>query len=320
MKCTPLGSFPAQPRAQAVGGTVNFTQIEYLKAVIEYGGVRKASAHLNITPQAISSSIQKLERELGCALFERNALELHPTSLCLHVAERANTILIIQQELKEMAKANSGGFPAEKHFRLYVPGLNGRGDLFDDEMYESFSVQNSAVHLDVWAQSSDSCEAALMLDLADSAVTFERDKNINIDYREIGLIPLVVLCSVDNHTVPHDAILPEQLSDSLIAMPINLSVCLRSFLRRSSFDITTLPLRNTGYGMDDQLEFIHDGGLILALENAPLAKAPNVRTVHFNQLQAPKIPLFFCNKRGEWTQLHQTMYWFLLDALQKMMR
>lgn len=298
---------------------MNFTQIEYLKAVLEYGGVRKASAHLNITPQAISSSIHKLERELGCALFERNGLELHPTSLCLHFAERANAILIIQQELKEMAKAASGGFPAEKHFRLYVPGLNGRGDLFDDEMYDSFSTQNPAVHLDVWAQSSDSCEAALMLDLADAAVTFDRDKNINIDYREIGSIPLVVLCSTDNQAVPHHAVLPEQLSDNLIAMPINLSICLRSFLRRSSFDITTLPLRNTGYGMDDQLEFIQSGGLILGLENAPLAREPDVRTVHFNQPQEPRIPLFFCNKRGEWTQLHQTMYWFLLDALQKLM-
>lgn len=298
---------------------MNVTQIEYLAAVIEYGGVRKASAHLNITPQAISSSIHKLERELGCALFERNGLELRPTSLCLHFAERASTILIIQQELKEMAKATSGGFPAEKHFRLYVPGLHGRGDLFDNEMYDSFSAQNPAVHLDVWAQSSDSCEAALMLNLADAAVTFERDRNINIDYREIGSIPLVVLCSTENQAVPRNVVLPEQLSDSLIAMPVNLSICLRSFLRRSSFDITTLPLRNTGYGMDDQLEFIQSGGLILGLENAPLAKEPDVRTVRFNQPQEPRIPLFFCNKRGEWTQLHQTMYWFLLDALQKLM-
>lgn len=298
---------------------MNFTQLEYLRAVLEYKGVRKASSHLNVTPQAISSSIHKLERELGCTLFERTGLELHPTCLCLHLAERANTILIAQQELREMAKTSSGSFSAEKHFRLYVPGLNGRGDLFDDEMYESFSSHNPIVHLDVWAQSSDSCEAALMLDLADSAVTFERDKNISIDYRQIGSVPLVILCSKDNRFIPNDAIRPDQLSNNLIAMPINLSVCLRSFLRKSSFDITSLPLRNTGYGTDDQLEFIYDGGLVLALSNAPLAKKPNVRTVQFDQLQAPKIPLFFCNKRGEWTQLHQTMYWFLLEELQKLM-
>ena len=298
---------------------MNFTQLEYLCAVLEYGGVRRASAHLNVTPQAISSSIHKLERELDCILFERTALELHPTNLCLRIGERAKSILIAQQGLKEMTNACHGGFPTEKHFRLYVPGLNGRGDLFDDEMYESFSSQNPMVHLDVWAQSSDSCEAALLLDLADSAVTFERDKNINIDYREIGSIPLVVLCSNDNQTIPRSTIRPDQLSDSLIAMPINLSVCLRSFLRRSSFDITTLPLRNTGYGIEDQLDFIHSGGLVLALGNAPLAKEPNVRIVCFNQLQAPRIPLFFCNKRGEWTQLHQTTYWFLFKELQKMM-
>lgn len=299
---------------------MNFTQLEYLRAVLEYKGVRKASAHLHVTPQAISSSIHKLERELGCTLFERTGTELHPTRLCLHLADRAETILIAQQELREMAKANYGNFPEEKHFRLYVPGLNGRGDLFDDNMYESFSSLNPSIHLDVWAQSSDSCEAALMLDLADSAVTFERDKSIGIDYREIGSLPLVILCSEDNQSVPNGAIFPEQLSDNLIAMPINLSVCLRSFLRRGGFDITTLPLRNTGYGTEDQLDFIYGGGLVLALSNAPLAKEPNVRTIHFNQAQAPRIPLFFCNKRGEWTQLHQSMYWFLLERLQKMMR
>ena len=322
-----LGAFvteaPFPPKLRRRPGSwrieLNVTQLEYVCAVVAHGGVRKAAAHLSVTPQAISSSIHKLERELGCTLFERTARELHPTNLCLRFAERAKVILIAQQGLSEMVKADSHGFSTERHFRLYVPGLNGRGELFDDEMYASFSSQNPAVHLDVWAQSSDSCEAALMLDLADAAVTFERDKSINIDYREIGSVPLVVLCSEDNRAVPHDEMRPDQLSCNRIAMPVNLSVCLRSFLRRSSFDITTLPLRNTGYGMEDQLAFIRSGGLVLAWGNAPLAKEPGVRIVRFARQQEPRIPLFFCNKRGAWTQLHQTMYWFLLEELQKLM-
>lgn len=53
---------------------MNFTQLENLDAVLEYGGVRRAAAHLGVTPQAVSSSIRKLERELGCALFALSSL------------------------------------------------------------------------------------------------------------------------------------------------------------------------------------------------------------------------------------------------------
>lgn len=299
---------------------MNFTQLEYLNAVLEYGGVRRAAAHLGVTPQAVSSSIHKLERELGCALFERVGIELHPTGLCLRFADQAKSVLIAQRALREMAKKCSGGFSAERHFRLYVPGLNGRGDLFDDEMYDLFSSKNPTVHLDVWAQSSSSCEDALMLDLADAAVTFERDKNVNTDYREVGSAPLVVLCSGDNQDLATGAVRPDQLFGHHIAMPVNLSVCLRSFLRKNSFDITSLALRNTGYGIDDQLEFIRRGGLVLALQNAPLAKGRDVKIVRFERLQEPRVPLFFCNKRGEWTELHQAMYWFLIEAFQEIMR
>lgn len=75
---------------------MNFTQLENLDAVLEYGGVRRAAAHLGVTPQAVSSSIRKLERELGCALFERVGIELRPTGFCLRFANQAKSVLIAE--------------------------------------------------------------------------------------------------------------------------------------------------------------------------------------------------------------------------------
>ena len=214
------------------------------------------------------------------------------------------------------------GLPNGEAFQtIRPPASTGEGDLFDDEMYESFSSQKPYGSILMFGHSRVTlAKQPLLLDLADSAVTFERDKNINIDYREIGSIPLVVLCSNDNQTIPRSTIRPDQLSDSLIAMPINLSVCLRSFLRRSSFDITTLPLRNTGYG--------HRGPARLHPQRRPRSCirqcSAGQRTECENRpaLTSYKLQESLCfsvTREVNGLSCIKPTYWFLFKELQKMM-
>jgi len=42
---------------------VQLSQLEYLQAVANYGGVRKAARAVHVSPQAVSSAIKKLESE-----------------------------------------------------------------------------------------------------------------------------------------------------------------------------------------------------------------------------------------------------------------
>ncbi len=54
------------------GWTLELHQMEYFIAVCDYGGVTPAAEALFLTPQALSKSIHKLEKELDAPLFCRN--------------------------------------------------------------------------------------------------------------------------------------------------------------------------------------------------------------------------------------------------------
>ena len=51
---------------------MELTQLRYFLQVYRMKNICSASAKLNVTQQAVSRQIQKLEEELGVALFVRN--------------------------------------------------------------------------------------------------------------------------------------------------------------------------------------------------------------------------------------------------------
>lgn len=300
---------------------LNITQLEYIKAVAELRGIRKAASRLHVTPQAISSSIHRLESELGVRLLERHKNELEPTAFGLRFANRVGPILMALQDLERMAKKETGGVGEEGHFLLYVPGLNGRGDLFDDDMYYGFIEANPNIHLDVWVQSSESCEAALIYGVADAAVSFSRDRGDSLEYRELGRLPLVLLCASRSVLAANNIAQFADLTKHLLAMPVNLAACLNALSGKHPINLKEFQFRNTGYGMDEQREFIRRCGIMLALANAPLALAdPTIATLKFPDRDTPYLPLYYCSRKGEWGERHQLMYWFILDSLSKILK
>ena len=56
---------------------MNFQNMEYFLAAAESGSITRAAEKLNITQQALSNVVARLEKELGCRLFDRShGLEL----------------------------------------------------------------------------------------------------------------------------------------------------------------------------------------------------------------------------------------------------
>lgn len=67
---------------------MQFSQLEYLQAVANYGGVRKAARAVHVSPQAVSSAIKKLESEYQIVLLNRSAGGL----FCLRRAENLHVV------------------------------------------------------------------------------------------------------------------------------------------------------------------------------------------------------------------------------------
>lgn len=106
---------------------MQLSQLEYLQAVANYGGVRKAARAVHVSPQAVSSAIKKLESEYQIVLLDRSAGEAVLSPAGREFARRARVILAQVDDLKKYAQSRGDGVSPDGHFRLYAPCLHGRG-------------------------------------------------------------------------------------------------------------------------------------------------------------------------------------------------
>ena len=57
----------------------SFSQLRYFSAIVEEGSLARASEVLHLTQPALTLSVQRLESDLGVALFDRTGRSLRPT-------------------------------------------------------------------------------------------------------------------------------------------------------------------------------------------------------------------------------------------------
>lgn len=74
--------------------------LRYFLEVAQCGSIRVAAGKLNIAPSAISRHIQKLEQELGLALFERNARGVSLTEAGKLYVRHARTVFLDRERVR----------------------------------------------------------------------------------------------------------------------------------------------------------------------------------------------------------------------------
>lgn len=99
---------------------MQLSQLEYLQAVANYGGVRKAARAVHVSPQAVSSAIKRLESEYQIVLLDRSAGEAVLSPAGREFARRARVILAQVDDLKKYAQSRDDGvsFPKTGTTRL----------------------------------------------------------------------------------------------------------------------------------------------------------------------------------------------------------
>mgnify|MGYP000068458023 CR=1 FL=1 len=107
---------------------MQFSQLEYLQAVANYGGVRKAARAVHVSPQAVSSAIKKLESEYQIVLLNRSAGEAVLSPAGREFARRARVILAQVDDLNKYTQSGNGGPTAT--FVFTSPVFTGGGVFF----------------------------------------------------------------------------------------------------------------------------------------------------------------------------------------------
>ena len=122
--------------------TINFDYnlIKIMNEVIVSGNISKAAENLNLTPSAVSLSINKLRRHLGEELFYRTATGLKPTATALDIHDSfVNAITIIEDVLQSSRTEG----PSGAILRVMCPDV--LEDYYFNRMYKNESGKSVKV-------------------------------------------------------------------------------------------------------------------------------------------------------------------------------
>jgi DNA-binding transcriptional LysR family regulator len=87
--------------------------LQALEAVVKYGGFAHASKHLHKVQSAISHQIQKLERQLGVTLFDRDGYRVHLTPAGEVILAEGRRLLAQAEHVRSLARQFAQGWEPE---------------------------------------------------------------------------------------------------------------------------------------------------------------------------------------------------------------
>jgi DNA-binding transcriptional LysR family regulator len=109
-------------------------ELRHLKvvcAIAELGSVTKAASALGLAQPALTAQLQRIERTLGGALFERDRRGARPTALGELVLDRARVVLPAVDGLRDEAARMAGSGSADLRFKIGTVGGPILGGLLD---------------------------------------------------------------------------------------------------------------------------------------------------------------------------------------------
>jgi DNA-binding transcriptional LysR family regulator len=81
---------------------MNFTDLEIFKAVVDEGGIIKASRKLHRVPSSVTSRIQQLESAMGVSLFHRDRQRLHLSPTGELLRSYADRLIQLSEEARSV--------------------------------------------------------------------------------------------------------------------------------------------------------------------------------------------------------------------------
>ena len=81
---------------------MTFQQLEYLVSVYDHRHFGHAAMECKVSQPTLSTTIQKLEAELGVTLFERSSRTVKPTPICEKVVQQARQTLMAAEGIGQL--------------------------------------------------------------------------------------------------------------------------------------------------------------------------------------------------------------------------
>jgi LysR family hydrogen peroxide-inducible transcriptional activator len=89
---------------------VSLRQLEYIVAVADLKGFRRAAAVCDVAQPSLSMQVALAERQLGVQIFERDSRSVRLSAAGASIVEQARRVLVAARELRELARQSADPF------------------------------------------------------------------------------------------------------------------------------------------------------------------------------------------------------------------
>lgn len=189
--------------------------LQVVCSIADYGSLTKAASALGLAPSALTTQLQRIERSIGGALFERDRRGARPTALGDLVLDRARTLLPAVRDLHEEAARLAGNGATAQMCRIGAvtsPMLSG--------LIRRLTTDRPGIRVTVHASSSPP-ELAVML--ADRRIDFALiglcggaapPAEPELRWHDIAMDAVFVLLPEDHRCADRDEIELSDLADA----------------------------------------------------------------------------------------------------------
>ena len=130
---------------------MRIADIRHVQVIAECGSFSRAAQLLHISQPALSQNIQRLEREIGCALFDRNRKSVTLTEEGAYFLREGEKILVITDNLLQKL----GGARAAVSGILNVAASSSYSKYFFPKAFSEFSSRHPEIRLRLLESSSE---------------------------------------------------------------------------------------------------------------------------------------------------------------------
>lgn len=185
---------------------MDFTNLEYFRAVARHGNLSRAAKELYISQPGLSKYLSRLEAELGVPLFDRRKgkIELNTYGQVF----LANVELAFSQ-LEKGAETVRQMYSKDQNILSVACSIE---DFLVDSLRE-FSPQHPEIRIRQISCSPEEMETHLLRQNLDLAICTHPIRNDRIRYQQLSHCPYVLICHKDNPLAAQGSIYLSQASD-----------------------------------------------------------------------------------------------------------
>lgn len=272
---------------------MNITQIKYFVSVFELGSFSKASQQCSVTVQAISKSINDLEKELELSLFTRASSGVVPTVYGKGFYEKARLTLASFEELEAFAH-NKAALEQEVPFyiALCAPEFNYYQEFCAS--IAAFIAANVNFKVKINVIDPGRAQHALECGCVDALITIGAYEHKKVDCTPLGALPTGIIVAPDHPLVLKGVVDIEDLSAYPAAYSptydgFNESIMINYRNKKLLGDISLIKEQS------EILDFLRKkhGYYFSAIVPQPKELRPNTRLLPINSRCVLNVPICF---------------------------